>query len=147
MAASANGSVYDMQQVLCRHLVVAALMTSLACSGGSGEKRTPDAAVKQDAPRPLPDAPPGQNVQLLDCTGLTPQHTATWTENGQQPATITVKVGDILKVEGTGHAYWESSGAWTSGATSCLRFFTPETYSTYCYTHSEEAHGVVEVKP
>lgn len=135
-------------------LVPVLLAFDLAACGSSDEKnKTPDAATKADAAaqvdaaRPMPDAPPGEALQQVDCAQVTAQHMLQWTTDGQQPPQRNVKVGEVVRVAGAGHAYWETSGAWTSGEETCLRFLAPATYGTYCYLHSEEPHGGITVTP
>ncbi|MBP6633247.1 MAG: hypothetical protein KBG28_01875 [Kofleriaceae bacterium] len=140
----------------CLTLLTAACGSDSECEGASadcGQPGSPDAAVVApgvDAALPVVDAPPpsGAPVDQLDCAGLAPVATVVADNNGATPRAVSVRVGDVLRVEaGAEHSHWETSGAWSISGTSCLRFNQPGTYTSYCYFHGQEAQGTITVTP
>lgn len=103
------------------------------------DARPPDAAVPDASP---PDASTAA-VDLISCTGVTPDASISAATGAYVPATTTITAGQIIKftpggthdmVSGTGGT---PDGTFQTplGAVACLRFNQAGTYPFYCSVH------------
>lgn len=118
-----------------------------------GQDCSADASSQPDSATPpvdaaAIDAPSGAPVDQLDCAGLSPAATVIVDARGATPSAVSVRVGEVVRVEaGAEHSHWDTGGAWSIGGTSCLRFNQVATYTSYCYFHGDEPRGTITVMP
>lgn len=158
----------------CRLALAVTLAAALpACS--DDEQQPPiDAAVADaaaDAPAvdaaidaPTIDAPTdaaatidaASSVQIISCTGITPDATITTSGLAFSPANVTITASQVIKftpvgshdmTSGTGGASPVPDGifATTNGQEACLRFTAAGSFPYYCSFHPQQMTGTVTV--